>query len=155
MRTINASVTLYVVEYSCGGTYAVSESVRAACQERGGEWHCPYCQGRVSYSETTNDRLRKQLEVAYRQKAALNGQLSRAREATEHEMRRANGYKGHLTRAKKRAANGVCPCCNRSFSNLARHMKCKHPDYAETPVPEGGFAETIREGLAERESVFS
>jgi hypothetical protein len=28
-------------------------------------------------------------------------------------------------------ANGVCPCCNRTFQNLARHMAGKHPDYEE------------------------
>ncbi len=36
-----------------------------------------------------------------------------------------------MTKVKKRAANGVCPCCNRTFSDLARHMKAKHPDFAE------------------------
>ena len=37
--------------------------------------------------------------------------------------------RGHLTRAKKqvhRAEHGVCPHCNRSFQNLARHMQTKH-----------------------------
>jgi hypothetical protein len=23
----------------------------------------------------------------------------------------------------------VCPCCQRSFQNLSRHMKTKHPEY--------------------------
>lgn len=27
----------------------------------------------------------------------------------------------------KRVHKGICPCCNRSFQNLARHMKTKHP----------------------------
>lgn len=30
---------------------------------------------------------------------------------------------------KKRVGNGVCPCCNRTFENLSRHMSCKHPEY--------------------------
>lgn len=34
-------------------------------------------------------------------------------------------------RLKKRVANGVCPCCQRSFTNVARHMKTKHPDFSE------------------------
>lgn len=25
--------------------------------------------------------------------------------------------------------NGVCPCCNRSFVNLKRHVQNKHPEY--------------------------
>ena len=30
----------------------------------------------------------------------------------------------------KRVHNGVCPCCNRSFQNLQKHMKTKHPEIA-------------------------
>jgi hypothetical protein len=40
--------------------------------------------------------------------------------------------KGHVTRKKRqleRVASGVCPCCNRSFVNLRRHMKTQHPEF--------------------------
>lgn len=33
------------------------------------------------------------------------------------------------TRIKNRVKNGVCPCCNRTFENLARHMQAKHSDF--------------------------
>ena len=36
-----------------------------------------------------------------------------------------------LHSVKARVAHGVCPCCNRTFKQLARHMKTKHPDYVE------------------------
>jgi hypothetical protein len=29
----------------------------------------------------------------------------------------------------RRVGNGVCPCCSRSFTNLKRHIRSKHPDY--------------------------
>jgi hypothetical protein len=32
-----------------------------------------------------------------------------------------------------RIGNGVCPCCNRSFTNLRRHMTTKHPEYPKEP----------------------
>jgi uncharacterized protein with PIN domain len=32
-------------------------------------------------------------------------------------------------RLQKRAHAGVCPCCNRTFVHMARHMKTKHPLY--------------------------
>lgn len=38
-----------------------------------------------------------------------------------------------VVRHKKRAAPGLCPCCNRSFVGLSRHMKTKHPQYVESP----------------------
>lgn len=38
--------------------------------------------------------------------------------------------KGQVTKLRKRVAAGVCPCCGRTFQQLARHMENKHPDYA-------------------------
>jgi hypothetical protein len=35
---------------------------------------------------------------------------------------------------KKRAVAGVCPCCNRHFRELERHMASKHPKYASEPM---------------------
>ena len=34
-------------------------------------------------------------------------------------------------RELQRVEHGVCPCCKRSFSALARHMATKHPEYAD------------------------
>ncbi len=34
-----------------------------------------------------------------------------------------------LTSLKNRIANGVCPCCNRTFVNLGRHIGTKHPQF--------------------------
>lgn len=49
----------------------------------------------------------------------------------EAERRAHAATKGQLTKTRKRVAGGVCPCCNRSFVNLGRHMAGQHPDYAE------------------------
>lgn len=38
--------------------------------------------------------------------------------------------KGHLTRAKKRAAAGLCQSCNRTFEDVAKHYATKHPGEA-------------------------
>jgi hypothetical protein len=45
--------------------------------------------------------------------------------------RRRRAEKAAKTKIKNRVAKGVCPCCNRTFQNLADHMKSKHPDYAD------------------------
>lgn len=37
-------------------------------------------------------------------------------------------------RLKKRAAAGTCPCCKRSFSNMATHMRKQHPAYVADNV---------------------
>lgn len=52
--------------------------------------------------------------------------------------RSAAAYKGAATRLKNRAKAGVCPCCNRTFQNLARHMASQHPDHETDNVVELG-----------------
>lgn len=32
-------------------------------------------------------------------------------------------------RQAQRSKGGACPCCNRTFVQLARHMKTQHPDH--------------------------
>lgn len=39
--------------------------------------------------------------------------------------------KGQLTKLRNRIANGVCPWCQRSFANVARHVEHQHPDQVE------------------------
>lgn len=63
---------------------------------------------RLAWSESARERLRMERDAEARSRAAV---------------------KGHLTRIKKRIAAGVCPCCNRTFSDVARHMAGQHPDY--------------------------
>ena len=72
--------------------------------------------------KTESERLRDQLnaEIAY---------SKRKSEALEREKRLHAATKGELTKTKNRIANGVCPCCNRSFAQLTRHMKSQHPEY--------------------------
>jgi hypothetical protein len=43
--------------------------------------------------------------------------------------RQAAAYRGQVTKLRKRVGNGVCPCCNRTFANLARHMTGQHPGW--------------------------
>ena len=56
---------------------------------------------------------------------------ARARDAASQADYRARALKGVVTKQRKRSVAGACPCCNRTFQQLARHMKSKHPDYEE------------------------
>ena len=53
------------------------------------------------------------------------------REEAEKKARSLSATKGQLTKTKNRIAKGVCPCCNRQFINLQRHMETKHPEYVK------------------------
>ncbi len=71
-------------------------------------------------SESAADKLRKE-------NAQLQSRLADAREAKNSADKRTSAIKGQMTKLKNRIENGVCIHCNRTFQNLARHMKCKHP----------------------------
>lgn len=95
--------------------------------------------------KTDAQKLREELDAERqkRQRAEQNTAYweDAAREAgkrAETERRRANGYKGFAAKITKRAKAGICPCCNRYFVKLARHMTAKHPTFTplelETPA---------------------
>jgi hypothetical protein len=84
--------------------------------------YCPLGHSYIISGEGEAERLRKQLERAEQRRKAEQD----LREDTE---RRLSAQKAATTKAKKRAAAALCPCCNRSFVQLRRHIAAKHPDY--------------------------
>lgn len=112
-------VTVVLTEINCGecgGTYAINERYRQTRYEKGESWTCPYCATGWGYTgNSENAKLKRELEAERQRKEAA---LSR-----ENEQRAA---KEKLERKLRRVGRGICPECNRSFANLARHMNCKH-----------------------------
>lgn len=101
----------------CGGTYAINERFRKHAEENGSSWTCPYCKAGWGFQGNGEvDRLRKEAQQLRDRTTAA---LSRANEA--------EASKAMLERRLKRVGKGVCPCCNRTFRDLARHMASKHP----------------------------
>lgn len=119
---LNLSMRFEVITcYKCGTPFAVPADVRARWQANGEYFCCPFGHSQ-HYSESTENRLRKQLESARRGAELARRQRDRAENS-------ARALRGHLTRQKKRHAAGTCPCCQRTFSNLRRHMEGQHADY--------------------------
>jgi hypothetical protein len=129
--------TLVVERCWCGCLHAVPKTLhdmkRRAFDngERYEGMHCPLGHTWVWSGETKVDRMEK---AAQRAQELLESQ----RRATEHETarrqaaeRQVSAARGQVTKIKNRVKNGVCPCCNRTFGNLARHMASQHPDFVE------------------------
>ena len=114
----------------CGGTYAINERYREQMYQQGGSWNCPYCECGWGYSQNNeNSKLKEQIETLERSKKFLERQAENARNAERYQKNCARAQKAAKTRIKNRIKNGVCPCCNRTFKQLAAHMKNKHPNY--------------------------
>lgn len=124
--------TLVTIEcYKCHILFAMPEDLnRRALSSPNLSFYCPLGHSQC-YTETEEQRLKKKLEQEQARSARLTSQVDQARARAEHEEHRARAYKGQVTKIKKRVGKGVCPCCNRSFVDLARHMENKHPDYSE------------------------
>lgn len=87
-------------------------------------WYCPAGHSQHYTNEATDAQ---KLARAAARETALKDQLTAA-------VRDAEDTRVALLRDRQRFANGVCPCCNRSFENVARHMRGEHPDYDVTKV---------------------
>lgn len=86
--------------------------------------YCPHGHS-VLYGGTSElDKARKELE----RERGRNARLTSEKDQVEASLR---ATKGQVTKLKKRVAAGVCPCCKRTFANLARHMGSQHPEYTQ------------------------
>lgn len=121
---------------SCGVLFYIPSNFERHRRDDGKSFWCPCCGTSLSWrGRTTIDDLKQQLESEKKRTEWARQDARVARERADHHEHRARAYKGHLTRTRKRVASGVCPCCTRSFKNLARHMLSQHPEYAVTEDP--------------------
>lgn len=101
----------------CGVHHGVPEDLYDYAKRTGASVYCPLGHKWV-FSRSVRDDL-----------LLAENRLKATRDLLTHEEHSHRATRGHLTRVKKRVAAGVCPCCNRSFKDLARHMAGQHPNY--------------------------
>lgn len=106
---------------NCGVVFAMPDYMMRRLKDQGGTFYCPNGHGQ-HYTKSEVQRLQEKLAEQAR---AATHMAERAKDAEAAEQKAQREIK----RMKKRAAAGVCPCCNRTFQQLARHMKMKHPDH--------------------------
>lgn len=120
---------LTVINCWCGMRFAVPAELREY-QLR--EYHdgksptgiyCPLGHSSVPAGTTDAERLEKQLQ---RERQRLDQSKEHARQL----QNTLNAEKAAKSRLQNRISNGVCPCCQRSFLNLKRHMNSQHPGFA-------------------------
>ncbi|MGC4008837.1 MAG: hypothetical protein QM805_07600 [Pseudomonas sp.] len=86
---------------------------------------------RQHYNDEVNERekLRRERDMLKQNAAYLEDRNRELEAAATRSQRQAVAYKGVATKMKNRVKNGVCPCCNRTFVDLARHMHMQHPEF--------------------------
>lgn len=123
--------TITCASVSCGFTFAVPDHWWQKMHDRHQTIYCPKCKSGTYWpSESDEEALRRQLNSTQDMLATSRRESTRL----DHQRRAEKAAK---TRLKNRIAAGVCPCCNRTFANLARHMTGQHPDFKKKPKTKG------------------
>lgn len=84
-------------------------------------FYCPNGHPQHYCGKTEAQKLKDELELQKQQHQRAQQQLSDTLLDTMNERNK-------LKQQVKRIHKGVCPCCNRTFVNVQRHMETKHPD---------------------------
>jgi hypothetical protein len=99
----------------CGIRSYVPASFKAERRSDHRTFYCPNGHAQHFPQQSETERLRKELSQA---------EIEKSRLARDLEAKSKS-----LAQVTKRIANGVCPCCQRTFKQLVAHMKNKHPEY--------------------------
>lgn len=125
--TMVYSETLVVTHCWCGIALALPQTLYEHAHQDERDVYCP-----LGHVFVFRDTWKKKYEAEREERLGERRRHDATRSLLRAEERSHASTRGHLTRHRKRAQAGVCPCCNRTFQQLARHMANKHPDF----VPE-------------------
>lgn len=107
---------------TCGVVSSCPEVIWDQQCAEGGYHHCPNGhQWGWNKESCEREKLRRERDRLLQRVAEKDDEIAaKQREVSE--------VRGQVTKLQKRASAGVCPCCNRTFLNMQRHMKSKHPN---------------------------
>lgn len=130
MATTTHTITLTLIECpNCGVSFGITTDYEKRRRDDHRKFYCPQGHNMSYHYESDTERARKQRDRARDAQVIADRRATQAVQLQRCAERSAAAHKGHLTRAKNRIKNGVCPCCNRSFQNVERHMASQHPAY--------------------------
>lgn len=130
-KTLERKVGFFFTDCpECAVMFAIPSRLEKQRREDKKWFYCPNGHD-MAFLNSTIELLQEKLDAT---KASLAAErdyirsLSASKEAVEKSL---SATKGHLTRAKRRIAAGVCPYCNRNFVALGRHVRGQHPEHAD------------------------
>lgn len=119
---------------NCGVAFFIPKFLDQMIRSHKGQsFYCPNGHS-MSYREGDVERLKRELNAARQREETIRKQTETA--LFERDVARAAVTSAEKTqrRLRKRIAAGVCPCCHRTVSQMARHMKTKHPEFEKEPA---------------------
>lgn len=133
-RKLAFQTTLELMDCAkCGMHFGVAEGFIERRRRDGETFFCPAGHSQ-SFKESEVSRLRKKLDEQVREATEQAEHARSAERAREAEHRARLKVERAARALRRRIGAGVCPCCNRTFKQLARHMETKHPEAVPTPA---------------------
>lgn len=115
----------------CKTSFAIADELYIAAKASEKiNFFCPY--GHSNYfpaGESEETKLRRERDRLQQQLAQKDDEIETQRKLADGYIRKLSAARGQITKVKRRIGHGICPCCSRTFENLARHMATKHADY--------------------------
>jgi hypothetical protein len=117
---------------TCGVRHAMPAVLIERDRAKGGYRYCPngHQQG-WSTEASEGTMIRRERDRLKQEAARLEEENRQAWAAAASLRERTDKAEKATKRLKKRTSAGTCPCCNRTFGNMAEHMKHQHPEFVE------------------------
>lgn len=132
MTTFTETITerFHVVScYTCGVRFGVgAELYKRAVTDAKGSLYCPACSQGTCWRESDDQKRIKHLEQKLQWEIENAARQKAAKERAEASL---TATRGVVTKLNKRVSAGVCPCCSRTFRQLAQHMAHQHPEFVK------------------------
>lgn len=136
MATITVGTTMATIDCAnCAMTFAVPKRFEDDRRRDHRTFWCPNGHSNYYAALSDEEKLRQRLGDAEARLTHARDEAAWERSRRQSTERSLAATRGVLTRTKKRVAAGVCPCCKRTFQQLARHMAGQHPEYVAESLP--------------------
>lgn len=106
--------------YKCSIAFGMPSDMKAVLLRDRTNFYCPNGHVQQYVGKSDAEKLKEANDLLELKRKQLNDEQSKRWEVEEKNRK--------LDAKLKRVHKGVCPCCNRSFENLRRHMETKHPE---------------------------
>ena len=116
--------------FRCKEPFAMTEATYQTLVRSGANFHCPFGHPQHFTEEPTEaDILRRERDRLKQDAARKDENIEFLQRSVFKLKEEAAAAKLDTVRARKRALMGTCPCCHRTFRQMALHMRNKHPEF--------------------------
>lgn len=119
---------------ACGITFGFAAAYDKELRKTHKNFYCPNGHQQAYIGENEEQRLRKELAAEKERRERAEREREWAQAQSKNDRIQRTKAQNKLTRITARVNAGVCPHCNRTFKQLAAHMRTKHPNVAPTSL---------------------